>query len=102
MMAAAVRSKAVPSFYRRIGGLLVQWSRRALSRGREPAPIEPSPTHTDLFNEAAKKPIDLTAEFGKAAGSGEAEGGAAGEAAREPAPEAEVKIARRRRARDHS
>ena len=47
--------------------------------GREPTPIEPSPTHTDQFNEAAKKPIDLTAEFGKAAGSGEAEGGASGE-----------------------
>ena len=70
--------------------------------GREPEPIEPSPTHTDQFNEAAKKPIDLTAEFEKAAGSGDAEGGASGETAREPAPESEVKIARRRRTRDHS
>ena len=70
--------------------------------GREPSPIEPSRAHMDLFNEAAKKPIDLTAEFGKAAGSGEAEGGASGETAQEPAPESEVKIARRRRTRDRS
>ena len=70
--------------------------------GREPSPIEPSRAHMDLFNEAAKKPIDLTAEFGQAAGSGEAEGGASGETTQEPAPESEVKIARRRRTRDRS
>ncbi|HEY5329388.1 MAG TPA: relaxase/mobilization nuclease domain-containing protein [Acidobacteriaceae bacterium] len=70
--------------------------------GREPSPIEPSPAHMDLFNDAAKKPIDLTAEFGQAAGSGEAEGGASGETSQEPAPESEVKIARRRRTRDRS
>ena len=61
--------------------------------GREPSPIEPSRAHMDQFNEAAKKPIDLTAEFGQAAGSGEAEGGASGETAQDPAPESEVKIA---------
>jgi hypothetical protein len=70
--------------------------------GREPSPVEPSREHMDLFNEAAKKPIDLTAEFGQAAGSGEAEGGASGETTQEPAPESEVKIARRRRTRDRS
>jgi len=70
--------------------------------GREPSPIEPSPVHMDLFNDAAKKPIDLTAEFGRAAGSGEAEGAASGETAQDPAPESEVKIARRRRTRDQS
>lgn len=70
--------------------------------GREPMPIEPSRAHLDLFNEAAKKPIDLTAEFGQAAGSGEAEGGASGETTQEPAPESEIKIARRRRTRDRS
>ncbi len=70
--------------------------------GREPAPIEPSPTHTDQFNEVAKKPIDLTAEFGKATGSGEAEGGASGESSQDVAPESEIKIQRRRRTRDQS
>src|ERR1700686_2926093 len=64
--------------------------------GREPSPVEPSRAHMDLFNEAAKKPIDLTAEFGEAAGSGEAEGGASGETTKDPAPESDVKIARRR------
>ena len=59
--------------------------------GREPAPIEPSPTHPDEFNEAAKKPIDLTAEFEKAAGSGEAEGGASGDSSQDVAPESEIK-----------
>jgi hypothetical protein len=70
--------------------------------GREPSPIEPSRAHIDLFNEAAKQPIDLTAEFGQAAGSGEAAGGTSGETTREPAPESDVKIARRRRTRDRS
>jgi hypothetical protein len=70
--------------------------------GREPAPIEPSRAHIDLFNEAAKKPIDLTAEFEQAAGSGEAEGGASGDSGQDPAPEAEVTIQRRRRTRDRS
>ena len=70
--------------------------------GREPAPIEPSPTHTDEFNKAAKKPIDLTAEFERAAGSGEAEGGASGDSSQDPAPESEIKIQRRRRTRDQS
>jgi hypothetical protein len=69
---------------------------------RQPAPMEPSRAHTDLFNEAAKKPIDLTAEFAGAAGTGEAEGGASGETTQDPAPEAEVTIQRRRRTRDRS
>ena len=70
--------------------------------GREPAPIELSPTHTDQFNEAAKKPIDLTAEFEKVAGSGEAEGSASGDSSQDVAPESEIKIQRRRRTRDQS
>jgi hypothetical protein len=69
---------------------------------REPAPIEPLRTPADLFNEAAKKPIDLIAEFAGAAGSGEAEGGASGETTQDPAPEAEVTIQRRRRTRERS
>lgn len=70
--------------------------------GREPVPIEPSPAHTDQFNEVAKKPVDLTAEFEKAAGSGEAEGSASGDSSQDVAPESEIKIQRRRRTRDLS
>jgi hypothetical protein len=70
--------------------------------GREPPPPEPMRTHTDLFNDLAKKPIDLVAEFERAAQTGEGEGGASGEAAQEPAPEAEITIQRRRRTRDRS
>jgi hypothetical protein len=68
--------------------------------GREPSPVEPSREHMDLFNEAAKKPIDLTAEFAQAAGSGE--GGTSGDSAQNSAPEAEITIQRRRRTRDRS
>jgi hypothetical protein len=75
---------------------------RAPSPEVTPAPPEPVPARIDEFNRAAKKPIDLMAEFTGAAGSGEAEGSASGEAAKEPAPEAEVTIQRRRRARDRS
>jgi hypothetical protein len=70
--------------------------------GREPPLPEQAPTHTGVFNRAAKQPIDLTAEFTGAAGSGEAEGSASGEAAQDPAPEAEITIQRRRRTRDRS
>ncbi len=71
--------------------------------GRQPAPIEPSrDPHTDVFNKAAKKPIDLSAEFTRAAQGGEGEDEVSGDAAQQPAPESEVKIVRRRRTRDRS
>jgi hypothetical protein len=66
----------------------------------EKASAEPSPTHVDEFNRAAKAPIDLMAEFERASGSGDGEGEASGDAAQNPAPEAEIKVQRRRRARD--
>lgn len=70
---------------------------------RERTSREPSPEpHTDVFNKAAKKPIDLSAEFARAAQGGEGEGEASGESAQDPAPEAEVTIQRRRRTRDRS
>ncbi len=69
---------------------------------RAPAPVEPIPNHTDVFNNAAKKPIDLTAEFERASGSGGDTGGAAGDSAQDPAPEAEVTIRRRKRTRERS
>ncbi len=47
--------------------------------GRQPQP-EPTRTHADVLNAAAKKPIDLTAEFGRASGSGENADAASGEA----------------------
>ena len=68
----------------------------------EKASTEPSPTHVDEFNRAAKEPIDLTAEFERASGSGDGEGEASGDAAQDPAPEAENKIQRRRRTRDRT
>ena len=58
--------------------------------------------HMDAFNKAAKKPIDLTAEFERATQSGGDEGGSSGESAQDPAPESEVTIHRRRRTRDRS
>lgn len=70
--------------------------------GRAPPALEPTPTHTDAFNEAAKKPIDLTAEFGQATGSGDSEGEASGGSEQDPAPEAEIKIQRRRRTRERT
>src|SRR5206468_2573853 len=67
----------------------------------EKASAEPTPSHVDEFNKAAKKPIDLMAEFERASGSGDDKGEASGGAAQDPAPEAEIKIERRRRrARD--
>jgi hypothetical protein len=68
----------------------------------EKASAEPSPTHVDEFNKAAKKPIDLTAEFERASGSGDSGGEASGDAAQDPAPEAEIKIQRRRRTRERT
>jgi hypothetical protein len=55
--------------------------------------------HTEAFNNAAKRPIDLSAEFARAAQSGEGEGGASDESAQDLAPEAEVTIQRRTRDR---
>jgi hypothetical protein len=64
---------------------------------------EPSPEpHTDVFNKAAKQPIDLVAEFERAAGADDGDGKASGDSARDPAPEAEVTIRRRRRTKDRS
>ena len=55
--------------------------------GRQPPPVEPSrDPHTDVFNKAAKKPIDLTAEFERATNRGEGEGEASGEVGAKPGP----------------
>jgi hypothetical protein len=71
--------------------------------GRQPPPVEPSrDPHLDVFNKAAKKPIDLMAEFQRAAQSGEGDGKASGESAQNPAPEAEVTLQRRKRTKDRS
>lgn len=71
--------------------------------GRQPPPVEPSrDPHMDEFNKAAKKPIDLMAEFERAAQSGEGEGEASSGSAQDPAPEAEVTIQRRKRSKDRS
>lgn len=67
-----------------------------------PAAVESAPKHADVFNEAAKHPIDLTAEFGRAAGSDDSAGEASGGSGQDPAPEAEIKIQRRRRTREHA
>jgi hypothetical protein len=61
------------------------------------ASAEPEPSHVDEFNRAAKEPIDLTVEFERVSGSGDGGGEASGDAAQDPAPEAEIKIERRRR-----
>lgn len=79
-------------------------ARRVEERGppeRQPEP-EPAKTNTDEFNTAAKKPIDLKAEFERASGSAGDAGEATGGGEQEPAPEAEITIQRRRRARDGS
>ena len=68
---------------------------------RQPEP-EPTLTHADEFNRAAKTPIDLKAEFERASGSGGKEGDAAGGAVQEPVPEAEITIQRRKRTRERS
>lgn len=66
------------------------------------ASAEPVPTHVNEFNKAAKKPIDLTAEFEQASGAGDSEGGASDDSAQDPAPEGEIKIQRRLRTRDRT
>jgi hypothetical protein len=68
---------------------------------RQPEP-EAIRTHPDEFNRAAKKPIDLKAEFERASRSAGDGGEATGGAVQEPAPEAEITIQRRRRTRDRS
>ena len=68
---------------------------------RQPEP-EPTRTHPDEFNTAAKKPIDLKVEFEQASGSAGDGGEAAGGSVQEPAPEPEITIQRRRRTRDRS
>jgi hypothetical protein len=75
--------------------------RRIEERKRSTPDPSPEP-HTAVFNKAAKKQIDLVAEFERAAEGEAGEGGAAGDSARDPAPEAEVTIQRRRRTRDRS
>ncbi|MFZ1991938.1 MAG: relaxase [Alphaproteobacteria bacterium] len=78
--------------------------RRVEERERTERQSEPEPTltHADEFNRAAKTPIDLKAEFERASGSGGKEGDAAGGAVQEPAPEAEITIQRRKRTRERS
>ncbi len=56
----------------------------------------------DAFNRAAKKPIDLSAEFARAAQTGDGEDKGSGEAAQDPAPEAEVTVQRRKRTKERS
>lgn len=68
---------------------------------RQPEP-QPGQTHADEFNAAAKKPIDLTAEFERASGSATGESGSTGGAVQDPAPEAAITIQRRRRTRERS
>jgi len=78
--------------------------RRVNQRDRtegQPQP-EPALSHPDEFNRAAKKPIDLTAEFERASGSTGDSGEATGGAVQEPAPEGEITIKRRRRTRERS
>lgn len=67
-----------------------------------PAPQKPRELHTDVFNKAAEKPIDLTAEFEKASGSGAAGGESTGDSAETPAPESEIKVQRRKRTQERS
>lgn len=67
-----------------------------------PAPTMTRDLHTDAFNKAAKKPIDLTAEFEKASGSGSAGDASKGDSSETPAPESEIKVQRRKRVRDRS
>lgn len=67
-----------------------------------PAPDKKREPHTDAFNRAAEKPIDLTAEFEKASGAGDAGGESAGDSAEAPAPESEIKVERRKRTRERS
>jgi hypothetical protein len=78
--------------------------RRVEERERTEHQPEPEPTrsHPDEFNLAAKKPIDLKTEFERASGSAGDEGEAAGGAIQEPAPEAEITIQRRKRTRERS
>jgi hypothetical protein len=65
---------------------------------RQLPPAEPSrDPHTDVFNKAAKEPINLMAEFERAARSDEDQGGDTGGSAQDPTPESEIKIERRRR-----
>lgn len=66
------------------------------------APAKAREPHTDAFNKAAEKPIDLTAEFEKASGSDGTGGEAAGDSAAMPAPESEIKVQRRKPTRDRS
>jgi hypothetical protein len=64
-----------------------------------PAPAKATELHKDAFNRAADKPIDLTAEFEKASGSGRADGESGG-STEQPAPESEIKVQRRKRTRE--
>lgn len=67
-----------------------------------PAPEKAREPHTDVFNKAAEKPIDLTAEFEQVSGSGDAGSQTSGDSAQEPAPESEIKVERRKRTRERA
>jgi hypothetical protein len=70
---------------------------------RERANQDPSrEPNKDAFNRAAQKPIDLSAEFSRAAQSGDGDREGSGEAAQDPAPEAEVTVQRRKRTKERS
>lgn len=56
----------------------------------------------DAFNRAAQEPIDLIAEFTRAAQSGDGDEEGSGEAAQDPTPEAEVTVQRRKRTKERS
>jgi hypothetical protein len=61
---------------------------------------ETTRTHAEECNAAAKKPIDLKAEFERASGSAEGEAGSS--AGQGPAPEPEITIQRRKRTRERA
>ena len=68
---------------------------------RERTSREPSrEPHTDVFNKAARPPIDLSKEFERATQGGEGNGDTTGESSDEVAPKSEITIQRRRRTRD--
>lgn len=59
--------------------------------GWMPPAVEPEPMHMDVFNKAAKQPIDLTVEFGRAARAGDSAGDASAGIAQDLAPEGELR-----------
>lgn len=75
---------------------------RERSERTPPALEKARELHTGIFNKAAEKPIDLTAEFERASGSAGRSGESAGDSAQDPAPESAIKVERRKRTRERS